>query len=205
MKVATVSVLFALLILGQAGLSQDYLTNRSQTKGLSGAVTMGYLSYTSDKLHQEAQGGWGFGLNLEYGLTHRLAFDLSFQRFSVNSGSSLVENSPYPFYELELAGKFYFAGSDQRLRPYLGFGVNYSRQNEEFYDELDNYNDVVYNGFAVLGRGGVGFYPSENWRIEGDFCFDIGSFSNILINRDPVEDSYSFYAWKTRMGIRYFF
>ncbi|MCC6753260.1 MAG: outer membrane beta-barrel protein [Saprospiraceae bacterium] len=205
MNKATVSILLALFWLVQSGLAQDYLTSRSRTKGLSGAISMGYLSYTSDELHQESQSGWGFGLNIEYGLTHRLAFDLSFQRFSVNSGNSLVENSPYPFYELELAGKFYFAGSDQRLRPYLGVGVNYSRQNEEFYDEYDNFNDVVYNGFAVLGRGGLGYYPSENWRVEGDFSFDVGSFSNILVNREPVDDSYSFYAWKTRLGIRYFF
>lgn len=202
------SLLLIMLVFGvQKLISQDIIEMRSQTIGFSGGIHVAYLSYTQDYLHEEAQDGIGFGAQIQYGFNHQFAASLAYQFYSLNSGSTPILNSPYPFSEVDLLGKYIFGSTTTPLRPYISLGLNYSRSKQDFYNQQNNfeYTSATYSGITFCGGGGLSYFFSPEWSVDASFLFHTGSFSTIYENRVLIDDSLKFTSIRGTAGVVYHF
>lgn len=200
--------LIGLIILGfySTASGQDVIQMNSTTEGLSAGVHLGLLSYTDDKIHAETEGGVGFGAEVQYGFTHQIAASLAFQHYSVTPKSINSTDTKYPYTEIELLGKYIFGSSDQKLRPNLTLGINYTKSKENFYDPQFNFASLqTYSGLSLCGGGGLRYFLSSQMSIDLALLFNWGDYTTTLINGQEVDVEHSYFSWKTLLGFSYHF
>jgi len=200
--------LIGLMILGlcDAISGQGVIEMNSTTKGLSAGVHLGFLSYTDDKIHAETEGGVGFGAEVQYGFTHQIAVALAFQHYSVTSQSLYNIDSPYPYTEIEVLGKYIFGSSNHKFRPNLTLGINYTKSKESFYNPNNNFYSLeTYSGVSLCGGGGVHYFLNPNMSIDFAMLFNWGDYTTTLINGQDYDFDHSFFSWKTLFGFAYHF
>jgi opacity protein-like surface antigen len=185
---------------------QDNITIASQTKGFSGGVRLGYLSYTNDDVHPFTEGGIGYGAQLQYGFSHPISIAFSYQHFGVTSRTDNNTLSPYPYDEFDLIGKYIFGSTASQWRPYLSLGLNYTRTKESFYYANVNVETLEkYSGSSFCVGGGVSYFINSKWSLDLAGLFHTGAFTTILIDGDQLDESFSFSSFTGLVGIFYHF
>lgn len=203
-----INYLIGLMILGfcSALSGQDVIEMNSTSKGLSAGVHLGFLSYTDDKIHAETEGGVGFGAEVQYGFTHQIAVALAFQQYAVTSQSINNIDSPYPYTEIELLGKYIFGSSNQKFRPNLTLGLNYTKSKESFYDPNTNFYSLeTYSGLSICGGGGLRYFLSPHMSVDLSLLFNWGDYTTTLINGQEYDFVHSYFSWKSLFGFAYHF
>jgi len=205
-------ILFLLLI-GCVNVSaQDVFSMQSKTKGFSAGVHLGLVSYANDILHAEPEGGAGFGLELQYGFSHQFAVALAFQNFAVatksleNGSYNTSIESPYPYTEIDLIGKYIFGSTNSKLRPNLSLGLNYTRSKETWYYP-DFFATIVetYSGYGFCGGGGLRYFLNTQMSLDFSFLVTSGDFTTSLANGTEFDFEHWYLSYKGMVGFMYHF
>ncbi|MGB3080810.1 MAG: outer membrane beta-barrel protein, partial [Saprospiraceae bacterium] len=159
-------LIFSCICIGNLS-SQEVIAIHSKTKGFSFGIHGSYLDYTAKSLHYEAQTGPGFGGFVQYGFSHQWAVSLAVQHYFMDPKTIDLLNSPYPYTEFDLTGKYIFGSSNSVVRPFLALGGNYTTQDESFYDATGFFVlETTYSGFSGCGGAGVAIFLTNQLSID---------------------------------------
>ncbi|HZV71121.1 MAG TPA: hypothetical protein VFG10_16315 [Saprospiraceae bacterium] len=184
--------------------SQEIVAVRSITKGFSIGGHAAYLSYTASSLQFEPHTGVGYGGYIQYGFNHQLAVALSVQHYKMDPKTTELIESPYPYTELDLIGKYIFGSTNSRLRPFVSLGGNYSTQEEMFYGPNLEVIDATYSGFTACGGAGMNFFLTPNLTFDVSGLYHLGAYG-VSQNGVQYENTYDFTAFKFLGGFSYHF
>jgi len=205
--------LVSLIIVCSANLSgQDVIEMQSKTKGLSAGIHVGFISYTDDKIHTETEAGLGYGAQIQYGFSHQFAVALSFQHFAIttqsypNTDIPYNIDSPYPYTEADLIGKYIFGSTNSKLRPNISLGFNYTKSKETYYNPVFNYTSLeTYSGFGFCGGGGLAYFLNTQMSLDLSLIFHSGDFTTTLINGQELDFAHSYFNVEGLVGFNYHF
>jgi len=191
---------------------QDVVAIQSKTKGLSAGVHLGFVSYTNDNLHLETEGGTGYGAQLQYGFNHQIAAAFAFQHYSIstksldNGSTAYNIDSPYPYTEIELIGKYIFGSTNSKLRPNIALGLNFTRSKETYYNPNFNFvSNETYSGYGICGGGGLRYFLNTQMSIDFTLMVSSGNFTTNLVNGQEVDFEHWFLTYKGLFGFMYHF
>ncbi len=207
------TLVLALLILSSTTLfAQGSIEQQSTTKGVSASLNAGYISYTADGIHLETETGPGFGAQIQYGFSHKFAVAVSYQHFSIatqseeNFDTPYNIDSPYPYNEIDIVGKFIFGSTDSKLRPNLSIGFNFTRSKETYYDPLFDFTSLqTYSGYSICGGGGIRYFLNTNMSLDLSVLYHSGTFTTTLYNGQDIDFTHDFLSFKGLLGFAYHF
>ncbi len=206
MKIHPFYLLLTCLLITGMLYGQGSISIASQTKGFSAGVRGGYLSYTNNDVHPFTDDGIGYGIQLQYGFSHKFMAAFAFQHFDVTSRTENNTMSPYPYDEYDLTGKFIFGSTNSKWRPYLSVGVNYTQTKESFYYINFNLNTLEkYSGSSFCFGGGVSYFINSQLSIDLAGLYHSGAFTTIVINGDDISDSFAYSSVTGMLGLFYHF
>jgi len=185
--------------------SQEIVAINSMTKGFSIGGHAAYLSYTASSLQFEPHTGVGYGGYIQYGFTHQLAVAINVQHYKMDPKTTELIESPYPYTEIDLIGKYIFGSTNSKLRPFLSLGGNYSTQEEMFYDpNTGGEIDAIYSGFTACGGAGLNIFLTPNLTFDLSGLYHLGAYG-VTQNEIHYETTYDFTAFKFLGGFSYHF
>lgn len=127
------------------------------------------------------------------------------------SGDFSVRIKPF-----DLIGIYLFKSVNPRLKPYAGFGVEYTVLDYFYHHDSNTTND--YPDFTLTGKdwgwvlvGGFMYFPSNEFSIRLDLKYsDIEIPLDAALNADPVNGTFSkelfdLEGWSVQLGFTYYF
>lgn len=92
-----------------------------------------------------------------------------------------------------LMAQWYFGRAEDKLRPYLGVGVNYTTFFDNSFDQnaknLELHDLQATSSWGVAGQAGLDYMVSENWMINASVWY-INIDTKVKF-RDSVDDQHS--------------
>ncbi|MFZ1424733.1 MAG: outer membrane beta-barrel protein [Saprospiraceae bacterium] len=203
MKIIVSLVLFFLVLV--KGISQDVYSVESQTKGLSLGGYFGKLAWTSEDLNAQSENGFYYGFHSAYGFNHQWSLHVQTQFASIKSPFEGYSN--YPYFELEIGGRYFFMPNTQKWRPFLGVHVNYSKHREDYPSALDPNENVNLRMIAIgVGlSGGIHYFVNSHVSIFGFGQATFGGSTSAYFDGVISTENYGFSAFKFGVGLAYHF
>ena len=178
-----------LLLIPCAGFAQD----RSKSNGFR---LSGHFNGTSLKVEDsdDIESGGGIGLAVAYGFSPKFAI---FLRGDVAELDAVGSNPNYTLGHGDLGVRYSFASPTRRWIPFLeaSFTVRVAT-----YEDLENDEDLELTGAGGSIGGGLAFYISRKFALEGALLFSGGKFDKATLD-DVTEDIEPFSATSTRFNI----
>lgn len=170
-------------VLGQGSLHAD---NNTQL-----GLTLGYMA--TDNI--------GFELLAATPFKHRISLNGA----AVNGDIATVHDLPPT-----LMAQYYFGNATNKLRPYLGIGVNYTTFfNQHFNDSAKSLglHDLSMKGsWGVAGQAGLDFNLDEHWLLNASLWWiNIESRARFAQNNTPFDVKTRLDPWVFMFGAGYRF
>ncbi|KEY58520.1 outer membrane protein OmpW [Serratia sp. DD3] len=202
MKKTTLVILATMLtpMLASAHQAGDFLVRAGTATVRPNAGSDNVLGQGSFDVNNNTQ----LGLTLGYMVTDNIGVELlaatpfrhsvSLNGSAVNGTIATVEHLPPT-----LMAQYYFGDKQDKLRPYLGIGVNYTMFFDEKFNDYGNSAGVsnldLKNSWGVAGQAGLDYNLDEHWMlnmsvwwmdIKTDVRFDVAGQSQSIDTRlDP--------------------
>lgn len=180
---------FFLLLVPLQSNSQD-LSVRSNEDGFAISAGGFYNNWNSDHASNLASvfnSGIGFQFAVRYGFKQR--FNL-YSEFQVNTQIQNTYDITSSMNKINLGLIYSFAGTLNKIRPFLGAGINISNSTFNFIDEPyeidideDGFIDDVYGFYKLKGTGinsraGFSYFIKPNLGIQVQVSGNFGNFTN---------------------------
>ncbi|HZV71119.1 MAG TPA: outer membrane beta-barrel protein [Saprospiraceae bacterium] len=186
---------------------QEVIAMLSRTHRLSAGANAGFISYTSPRLHTNTETGFGYGMFIQYGFNHRVAASFSYQHFAIKSQDGLerVVNSPYPYNDLSLTGKYFFGSTTTKLRPNLAIVINYTKSKENNQYTSTYLSHETFSGLSFGGGGGLSYFVDPQVSIDISILYNTGTYTTNYQDGFIVDFTYKFSSIKGFAGVSYHF
>lgn len=200
MKITSLALLIAAMLpaFAQAHQAGDFIVRGGTATVRPNAGSDNVLGLGSFKVDNNTQ----LGLTFSYLVTDNIGIELLAatpftHKVGINGVGDLAEVSHLP---PSLMAQYYFRDVKDKLRPYLGLGINYTMFFDEKFNqhgkELGLSNLSLKNSWGVAAQAGLDYNLNDNWLINAslwwmdidtDVKFNAGGQSHSISTRlDPV-------------------
>ncbi len=162
-----------------------------------------------DGLEVETAWANSLGIQLGYGLTSRWLVYLNVDRSDHNTNNDFVARGLTSLHHVDIGVRHHFHLENERLIPYANLGVGmrqlYAKHARDTLN-ADRTVRIVLTARALSPGGGVHYFFSENFAVDGNLQLGIGAFNRVSPRgprgRDLKTDSDM--SFRLRVGIAWF-
>jgi opacity protein-like surface antigen len=191
-KIAALALaLGALTAAGSAHAQQA----RSATDGLVLGVHLNGSALSIDDFESDPENGGGLALQLGWNFTPRLGVFLAGS--AANMEDSEGSDAGYVFAAGDLGLRYTFASPARALAPYVDVAFTAISATSDDVEDVEV--ELRGKGFSV--GGGLQYFLSRRFALDGELRFTSGSFDELVIDGDSFSDGEELDVTATRLNL----